>query len=75
MHLFSCVTSLLSTSPLCVQRETGGKVNKQNESKCQYQDMPIQQQQPNTMYFQSTHNTHENGTDARTNKLGKLHTA
>jgi hypothetical protein len=48
MYFFSHVTSLLSASPLCVQRETGGKVNKQNENKSQYQDMPIQQQQPNT---------------------------
>lgn len=75
MYLFSCVTSLLSASPLCVQRETGGKVNKQNESKGQYQDMPIHQQQPNTIYFQSTHNTDANGTDVRTNSLGKLPTA
>lgn len=37
--------------------------------------MPIQQQQPNTTYLQSIHNTDENGTDARTNKLGKLPTA
>jgi len=75
MYLFSCVTSLLSASPLCVQRQTGWKVNKKNESNSQYQDMPIQQQQPNTIYFQSTHNTDENGTDARTNTLGKLPTA
>jgi hypothetical protein len=75
MYLFSCVTSLLSASPLCVQRETGGKVNKQNESKSQYQNMPIQQRQPNTIYFQSTHNTDANRTHVKTNKLGKLPTA